>query len=143
MSAAVLYTPEVLALATGLAAWPWDDTLPLKGSARSKSCGSTLALGLAFGPDGRIARVGMRPQACAIGQAAAAIFAAGAVGRSADELAAATSAMTAWLGDGGPLPGWPGLEAIAAAREYPARHGAILLAWTAARDLLPTSAAPG
>jgi hypothetical protein len=36
------------------------------------------------------------------------------------------------------LPDWPGLTAIAAARDYPARHGAIMLAWQAARQLLPT-----
>jgi hypothetical protein len=39
------------------------------------------------------------------------------------------------------LPDWPGVEAIAAARDYPARHGAIMLPWTAARDAL-SSATP-
>ena len=36
-----------------------------------------------------------------------------------------------------PQPGWPGLDALAAARAYPARHGAILLAWRAALEALP------
>jgi NifU-like protein involved in Fe-S cluster formation len=137
MAATVLYTPEVLGLATSLAAWPWDEGLALKGSARSKSCGSTLALGLGLDEDGRVARIAVRPQACAVGQAAAAIFAAGAVGRNAEEIGAAAEAIAGWLGDGGPLPDWPRLEALTAARAYPARHGAIMLAWRAARELLP------
>jgi NifU-like protein involved in Fe-S cluster formation len=138
MTTATLYTPEVLALATGLAAYPWDEALPLRGEARSKSCGSTLALGLGLDAAGRIERVGLRSQACAIGQAAAAIFARAAPGRDAREIAAADEAIAAWLAGTGELPDWPGLAAIASARGYPARHGAIRLAWQAARDLLPT-----
>lgn len=138
MSATVLYTPEVLALATGLAAYPWDDALPLRASARSRSCGSAIELGLALGGEGRIERVGLRSSACAIGQAAAAIFAGAAAGRSADDIARAERAITAWLTGEGDLPDWPGFAAIAAARDYPGRHGAILLAWQAAREILPT-----
>ncbi|MCW1428447.1 iron-sulfur cluster assembly scaffold protein [Novosphingobium sp. JCM 18896] len=138
MATAALYTPEVLGLATGLAAYPWDDALPLKADARSKSCGSTIALALALDAEGRIARIALRSQACAIGQAAAAIFAEAASGRDARDIARADDAITAWLAGEGGLPDWPGLAAIAAARDYPARHGAIRLAWQAARQLLPT-----
>jgi NifU-like protein involved in Fe-S cluster formation len=134
---APLYTPEVLALATSLAAYPWDERLPLTGEARSKSCGSTIALALGLDEEQRIARVAVRSQACAIGQAAAAIFAQGAPGRSALDIREADEAIAAWLAGQGGLPQWPGLAAIAAARDYPARHGAIRLAWRAARDMLP------
>ena len=136
-STAALYTPEVLALATSLANHALDADLPLRGSARSSTCGSTLALGLALDRQGRIDRIGLRAHACAIGQAAAAIFAGAALGRTCTELAAALAGMEAWLA-GGTIPDWPGLEAIAAARDYPARHGAILLAWRAALDALPS-----
>lgn len=136
--AAALYTPQVLALATGLALWPWDDALPLQGSARSQSCGSTLALGLATDAAGRIAQIGVRAQACAIGQAAAAIFAQSAVGKSPADIEAAAAGLSKWLGGGGPRPDWPGFELLEPARAYPARHGAIRLAWQAARELLPT-----
>lgn len=136
MSATVLYTPEVLGLATSLASWRWDDALPLRGEGRSKNCGSTILVGLALDDQGRIERIGLRSQACAVGQAAAAIFARGAGGRDAAAIAHATEELAAWLKEGGPLPDWPGLSAIAAAREYPARHGAIMLAWNAARDAL-------
>ena len=137
-SAATLYTPEILALATGLAGYAWDEALPLKGEARSKSCGSTIALGLGLDDKGRIDRVALRSQACAIGQAAAAIFAKAAPGRDACAIAEADDAIAAWLAGQGELPDWPGLATIAPARDYPARHGAIRLAWQAARQLLPT-----
>ncbi len=134
--APLLYTREILVLATGLAAWPWDRTLPLQGHARSKSCGSTLAVGLELDGAGKIVRVGVRPQACAIGQAAAAIFAQAAPGRSAAEIAAADRAIWEWLAGEGEMPDWSGLETIAPARAFPARHGAIRLAWQAAREAL-------
>ena len=136
-SVATLYTPEVLALATSLAAFPLDEALPLHGEARSASCGSRLTLGLALGEDGRIARIGLAAQACAIGQAAAAIFAQGARGLAPGAIAEAEEAIARWLeaaarGEAAELPAWPGLAAIAPAAAYPGRHGAILLAWRAA-----------
>lgn len=127
-----LYTAEILGLATGLAQHPLRDDLPLRAEARSRACGSTLVLGVALDADGRIARIGMRAQACAVGQAAAAIFAAGATGRSATDIAEAQAQIATWLAGQAAMPDWPGLEAIAPARDYPGRHGAIRLAWQAA-----------
>lgn len=135
--AAVLYTPDILGLATRLAAFPWDDALPLRGDARSRSCGSTIALALAVDEGGRIERVAVRSQACAIGQAAAAVFAEAAPGMTGGEVRNAREAISRWLASEGPMPDWPGLAAIAPAHGYPGRHGAILLAWQAASELLP------
>lgn len=136
MSAAVLYTPDVLGLTIRLTAYPWDEALPLRGEARSQSCGSTIALGLALDEDGTVKRIGIRSQACAIGQAAAAIFADAAAGRSSKALQEAGEAIALWLSGEGALPDWPGLETIAKARDYPARHGAVLLPWHAAKRAL-------
>ncbi len=130
-SAATLYTPEVLALATSLARFPLEDGLTQRGTARSATCGSTIELGLICAADGTIAQLGLRAHACAIGQAAAALFAEHAVGMNAAEIAAVAAQIEAWL-IGSAMPDWPGFAAIAAAREYPARHGAVLLAWRAA-----------
>ena len=137
MNATVLYTPEVLQLATGLARFGWDDSLPFQGSARSRSCGSTISLGLSLDPEGKIETVGIRSQACAIGQAAAAIFAEAAGGRTGPDIRAAHDAIVRWLAGTGTMPDWPGLAAIAPARDYPGRHGAIVLAWQAAGEILP------
>ncbi len=130
--AATLYTPEILAAATGLAAWPWNDALPLQGEARSRTCGSTLRIGLALDAQGRIAAIGLRAHACAIGQAATQAFARAATARSRTEIADTRAAIGAWLAGEGALPDWPGLDVIAAARAHPSRHGAIVLAWDAA-----------
>lgn len=138
-----LYTPEVLALATALAAWPLGPGLPLVGEARSASCGSRLRLGLACDAAGRIERLGVAAQACAVGQAAAAIFAGAAVGRGASAVIAARAALEQWLAGAGPLPDWPGLDAIAAAQAFPARHGAVMLAWNAAVAALSQPAGAG
>jgi len=135
----MLYTPQVLALATSLARFPWDDSLLQQGSARSQSCGSSLALALSTDAEGRITQIGLRAHACAIGQAAAAIFAEAAMGHSRIELEASLEAISAWLANDGALPDWPGLGTIAAARAYPARHGAIKLAWKAALEALPSA----
>lgn len=136
MAGAALYTPDVLELATSLADHGWDDGLPFRATARSRSCGSTIELGLSVDEQGRIEQVGLRSQACAIGQAAAAVFARGACGRTAADIHAALVAMKDWLTGDGPMPEWPGLGSIAPAMHYPARHGAILLAWQAADEAL-------
>lgn len=135
-----LYTPELLSLAVNLADYPLEDSLPHRGEAVSRTCGSKLALGLASDADGVIEGVGMQVSACAVGQAAAAVFAAGAMGMDREEVAAAGQAIEGWLA-GGPEVDWPGIGAIAAAREHPGRHGAILLPWRAAHAALSNAAA--
>ena len=121
----------MLEAAVRLAGFPLDPDLPLVGEARSRTCGSTARIGLDLDASGRIARIGCRVQACAVGQSAAALFAQAAAGRSAAELSSARTAIAGWL-DGGDPPDWPGFALIEPALAYPARHGAILLAWDAA-----------
>jgi NifU-like protein involved in Fe-S cluster formation len=143
-SAAALYSPAVLGLATSLARWPLDPGLPLHGNARAPLCGSTIELGLELNDIGMITRIGLKVHACAIGQASAALFAQSALDCNRADLAAALAALEAWLADpAAPLPAWPGLDVIAPARSYSARHGAILLPWKAALAALPTSSLPG
>jgi NifU-like protein involved in Fe-S cluster formation len=136
-----LYTPELLALATGLAAFPLTDDLPLRAEARSRSCGSVITLGLARGDDGRIARIGMKVSACAIGQASAALMAQAAIGARPDRLRLTAEAISAWLGGNGTLPDWPGVDALVPAQAHPGRHGALLLPWKAIVEALSSRAA--
>ena len=132
MSAEKLYTPEVLALTVELAQWPPDETLGLRGEARSATCGSTLAMDLATAPDGTVAAIGVRVRACAIGQAAAAVFARHAAGCDLAQITAIQERLEAWLEGEAPMPEWPDLQLLERARDYPGRHGAIMLPWKAA-----------
>lgn len=138
---AALYTPEILGLAVELAAFPLTDDLPLRGEAVSRVCGSRVAVGIAT-RDGAIDRIGARVTACAVGQAAAAIFLRASTGRDVNDLNEALSSMTAWLGGADRLPHWPGVEVLDPARAYSARHPAILLPWRAAVSALSNPARP-
>ena len=131
---APLYNTDILRLAASI---PHHARLPdPHGSAerRSPVCGSRVTVDVNLGDDGRVAEVGLLVRACALGQASAAVFAASVLGRSPAELAAARDALTAWLAGEGEQPGWPGLAALARARDYPARHASIRLAFEAAAD---------
>jgi NifU-like protein involved in Fe-S cluster formation len=135
--AAALYTPELLALAVSLAEWPLDLEAEYSGDARSATCGSTLAFSCKLDENGRISAPGLRVSACAVGQAAAALFIAQAADRDRTAIETARDEIARWLAGDGELPDWPGLAAIEPARAYPARHGAIVLAWNAALAALP------
>lgn len=136
MASETLYTPDILGLATGLAEYPWSDDLPLRADARSKSCGSAISLAAAVDESGAITKVGVKSQACAIGQAAAALFANSATGAQLSGIEDTLDALELWLAGGGPVPDWPGIVILDKARAYPARHGAIKLPWQAATRLL-------
>ena len=71
MSAARLYTPELLGLAVELARHPPLAQASARGEARSPTCGSTIAMDLGLDPAGRIEQLGLSVHACAVGQAAA------------------------------------------------------------------------
>ncbi|WP_205689511.1 iron-sulfur cluster assembly scaffold protein [Aurantiacibacter odishensis] len=143
MSAERLYTPRMLSAAVELANMPPLAEADTRGSARSPACGSTMELDLGIDGQDRIAVVGMKVRACAVGQAAAAIFARHARGKSAADIDATLEAMAAWLDSGGTLPNWPDLDLIAPARDYPGRHGAMLLPWKAASEALSSANAAG
>ncbi|WP_338244895.1 iron-sulfur cluster assembly scaffold protein [Aurantiacibacter hainanensis] len=140
MSAERLYTPEMLAAAVELAESPLLETATILGSARSPTCGSTLEINLLLDGDKRIEKVGLKVRACAVGQAAAAIFTRHAAGRDAADIRKAHDAMAAWLSEGGTEPDWPDIALIAPARDYPGRHGAMLLPWKAAMAALSSTA---
>ncbi|MEW4447985.1 iron-sulfur cluster assembly scaffold protein [Qipengyuania sp. JC766] len=132
-SAGSLYTPEILGLAVELARYPFDASAPHVGDARSRSCGSVVRISYGNAADDPI---GLEVSACAIGQAAAAIFARSAGGSSSDDLARTLDQLERWLADEDAVPDWPGIEILTDARGYPGRHGAIILPWKAAQQAL-------
>lgn len=132
-SAGRLYSPQLLSLATELADYPYSQTLPLTGEARSRSCGSSVKLGARKDNDARVSELGISVAACAVGQAAAAIFASAATGRDLAELQAALQQIASWLEQSdAPVPQWPRFGMLEPARAFPARHDAIALPWKAA-----------
>lgn len=141
MSAERLYTPDMLAAAIELANYPPIENAQLHAEARSQTCGSTLALDLALDAAGTIERVGLLVRACAVGQAAAAVFARHALGRNAGDVRLAHDCLAGWLEEQGPAPQWPDIGLIAPARDYRGRHGAMLLPWKAAVAALSSTAA--
>lgn len=138
---AALYSPELLALAIELADFPFDPQAPATGEARSRSCGSTIALSSAR-PD-RIERLGLRVSACAVGQASAAIFAREAAGMTGETLAATLEELRLWLADDRDSTLLPRLELLEPARPHAGRHEAILLPWKAALDALSNPRSAG
>ena len=138
-----LYSPELLALSASLAEYPLGDEHVRKGEARSRTCGSSIELGLREGEDHVIADVGLRVSACAVGQSAAAVFARAAPGRTLDQIADALSEIEAWLSEPeAALPDWPGFAALQPAREHAGRHEALKLPWRAAISALSTEPSP-
>ena len=124
---APLYTREILRLAASI---PHLDPLESpSGSAelRSPTCGSRMTVAVRM-DGGRVAALGQQVEACAFGQAAAALMGADAIGRSEAEVRSAVSGIEAWLGgDDSAAASWPRLATLDPARSRPGRHGAILL----------------
>lgn len=142
-SPAKLYSPALLALATELANYPLDDRFAHRAEARSRTCGSVIAMGLSLDDTGRVTNIGMHVSACAIGQASAALLARSAADCEGQAIADTLGAIEIWLAGTGAMPAWPGLEALAPARAHPGRHAALLLPWTAASMALSHRAPQG
>ncbi len=128
-----LYSAKVLTLAANM---PLAGRLAApQGSSRkvSKLCGSVVTVDLSLA-DGRVADFAQEVQACALGQAAAAVLGASVVGASVDELETARDALKAMLKDGGAAPEgrFGDLRALQGVRDYPARHTSTMLAFEAA-----------
>lgn len=137
-----LYSPQLLGLATELARYPLSANFTVRGQARSKICGSAVTLGLNQDHLGLVQSIGLQTSACAVGQAASAIFAKDACGRSAEDIANALPEIEAWLKGDGPLPNWQGIEALEPVIEHASRHGAVILPWQAALQALSLAKEP-
>lgn len=138
---AQLYTTEMLAWSATLAHFPLDNALPYRGEAHSRTCGSSLKLGLDCDGDGRISKIGFQVTACAVGQSSAALLAAAADGKTKLDITRTFAEIQDWLKHDGSLPSWPGFEILAPVVSHPGRHGALLLAWQAAGTALSNTGA--
>ena len=127
-----LYNTDILSLSAALenAALASPD-----GTARevSKLCGSWLEIDLSIN-GGKVIDCALRVQACALGQASAAILKEGIVGATLDELRDARDSLRVMLKEGGdpPKDRFAKLALLSGVSKYPARHTSTLLAFEAA-----------
>ena len=127
----LLYTRDILRLATSIPHLAPLDASDGDAELRSSTCGSRVAVAVRM-EDGRVTALGQSVEACAFGQASAALMGAHAVGRSRVEVEQAVAELTGWLGGQRNDPGaWPGLSVLAPALPKTGRHGAILLPFRA------------
>ncbi|HXG80745.1 MAG TPA: iron-sulfur cluster assembly scaffold protein [Sphingomicrobium sp.] len=126
------YTREILRLAASIPYLEPFDELVDGVELRSKTCGSRMKVAVELDWAGRVKRLRQAVEACAYGQASAALMGGHAMGRSAEEVKAALAELESWLDGTGEVPiSWPGLEVLAPALTRKGRHGAILLPFQA------------
>jgi NifU-like protein involved in Fe-S cluster formation len=129
---APLYTTEILRLAASLHEPHALEREDGRAELRSPTCGSRISLTVQLDDDRRVQRLSMEVQACAFGQASAALVERHSRGRTHDEVSEAMLALSRWLSDEREhAVGWPGMNALEPARSKKARHGAILLPFRA------------
>ena len=102
------------------------------GSARSRACGSSVAVQVALDGD-RVTDYGQRVEACALGSAAASVVGAAVVGSTVAEVRRAAAELEAMLTRGGPPPGgsFADLAELEPARAFANRHASMQLAFRA------------
>ncbi len=141
---ASLYNRDILRLAASLKIDDRLDEPAGVAEARSPICGSRILAEVNITDDGQIADLALRANACAIGQASATILRQHGVGETVDSLQNIRSAIVAALQGNGEMPLiWPELALLAHARDYPARHAAILLPYDALIAAIGYAQSPG
>jgi NifU-like protein involved in Fe-S cluster formation len=109
----------------------------------AKLCGSRIVVDLVL-EGGRVADFAQDVQACALGQASAAVLGANVIGATPAELGEARDALRAMLKSDGPAPAgrFADLAVLEGVKAYPARHASTLLAFDAAAAAAAEAVAP-
>lgn len=123
-----LYSQRILALAADI---PHTDRLNAPDATvrkRAPLCGSTVTVDAKMDGE-RLSDLGLEVKACALGQAAAAVVGAAAIGCTRAQIEDARDTLKAMLKSDGPAPAAPfdGLEVLRPARDYKNRHASIML----------------
>jgi NifU-like protein involved in Fe-S cluster formation len=132
-----LYSKRILAAAANI---PLNTPLgDFDGTAtrRSPLCGSNLRVWIQL-KDDIVVRFGQDVKACALGQAAASIFASRVIGLTVAEITNGRDQMFAMLTQEGPIPEPPfsEMEILIPARAYKNRHASIMLCFEATLDAI-------
>jgi NifU-like protein involved in Fe-S cluster formation len=131
-----LYSSQILTLAANM---PGAGRLSApQGSAEkvSKLCGSRVRVDVILDEAGRVADFAQDVQACALGQASAAVLGAHLAGADLEEIEKARAGLRAMLKDGAnpPTGRFSDLAMLEPVKAYPARHASTMLAFEAAAE---------
>ena len=132
-----LYAGRILELAAEIPRSERLEAADATVKKRSPLCGSTVTVDVAV-TDGHLSDFGQDVKACALGQAAASVLGAVAVGRTLEEIETARDQLRAMLKDGGPVPDAPfdDYAVLEPARDFKNRHASILLAIEATAEAM-------
>lgn len=130
-----LYSSRILALAANMPRAGRLAAPQASAEKVAKLCGSRIIVDLVV-TEGRVSDFAQEVQACALGQASAAILGANIIGATVDEIRQARDGLKAMLKEAGSAPEgrFADLGVLAPVRDYPARHASTLLAFEAALE---------
>lgn len=132
-----LYSQQILGLAANMPHTTRLEAPDATAAKRAPLCGSSVTVDVQV-RDGVLTALGQDVKACALGQAAASVLGAVAVGQSYDALRQARDQLHAMLTQNGPVPDAPfdQFVVLTPARSYTNRHASILLAANAVVDAM-------
>ncbi len=132
-----LYAGRILELAADIPLTERLDSPDATVKKRSPLCGSTVSVDVVV-TDGKISRFGQDVKACALGQAAASVLGAVAIGRTLEEIETARDQLHAMLKENGPVPDAPfeDYAVLEPARDFKNRHASIMLALEATAEAM-------
>lgn len=124
-----LYSQRILELAADIPNVGRLDAPSASVKKRAPLCGSTVTVDIKV-EDGHISAFAQDVKACALGQAAASVVGAHAVGLSVGDVQKGRDQLYAMLKEDGPAPEAPfdGFEVLLPAKDYKNRHASIMLA---------------
>ena len=126
------YTRDILRLTAAIPGQVSLADLPDASEHRSRTCGSRVRVAVELDGEGRVARLRQAVEACAYGQAAAALMGERAAGLNRHAATAQLACLEQWLSGDLPRPAdWPELAILEPALERSGRHDAILLPFRA------------
>ena len=140
-----LYKKELLRLAADASGAGALDHPHAQATVSNPACGDRVTVGLRL-KEGRIEAMAHQARACVLTQASAAILAAGAPGRTADEIAGLAASVRAMLAGGdNPAPPFEDYGVFDGALTHAGRHRCVMLPLEAALKALEMSepAEPG
>ena len=131
-----LYSAQILSLAANMPGAGRLDAPQGASEKIAKLCGSRVRVEVVLDRDGRVSEFAQDVQACALGQASAAVLGAHVAGADFEEIEKARQALRAMLKDGASPPSgrFSDLAMLEPVKAYPARHASTMLAFEAAAE---------